>query len=100
MNRLNEAQVKENLSRLTDWEMDSDRAISRLFAFKNFNRALLFVNAVGFIAEQHNHHPDIDIRFNQVRLVLSTHDSGGLTQKDFNLAREIENLPKLGEVKA
>lgn len=60
--------------------------IRRTFEFADFVVALRFVNAVGRAAEAAQHHPDIDIRWNRVRLALTTHDSGGLTKKDLDLA--------------
>ena len=60
-----------------------------------FADALAYVNAVGALAEEMNHHPDIDIRWNRVTLRLSTHDAGGLTQADLELARRIDALSRL-----
>ncbi len=70
------------------WE-NNGKEITRTYKFKDFAEALAFVNRVGQLAEQADHHPDIDIRYNKVRLVLSTHSAGGLTSKDFALARQI-----------
>jgi 4a-hydroxytetrahydrobiopterin dehydratase len=64
----------------------------RTFQFKDFLGALGFVNLVGERAEEAGHHPDIDIRYNKVRLGLVTHDQGGLTAKDFELAARIDQL--------
>ncbi|HXQ61845.1 MAG TPA: 4a-hydroxytetrahydrobiopterin dehydratase [Acidimicrobiales bacterium] len=58
-----------------------------------FADALAYVNAVGDLAEQMNHHPDIDIRWNRVTLRLSTHDAGGITEADLELGRRIDALP-------
>ena len=70
------------------WE-NNGKEITRLYKFKDFAEALNFVNKVAGLAEAADHHPDIDIRWNKVRLVLSTHSAGGLTEKDFALARQI-----------
>ena len=70
------------------WE-NNGKEISRTYKFKDFSEALAFVNTVGGLAEAADHHPDIDIRWNKVRLVLSTHSAGGLTPKDFALARQV-----------
>ena len=70
------------------WE-NNGREITRLYKFKDFAEALNFVNKVAGLAEAADHHPDIDIRWNKVRLTLSTHSAGGLTEKDFALARQI-----------
>ena len=66
--------------------------ISRTFQFKDFPAAIKFVDAVARFAEEAWHHPDIDIRWNKVTLALTTHDAGGLTEKDFALARKFDKL--------
>jgi 4a-hydroxytetrahydrobiopterin dehydratase len=66
------------------------RAIARTYRFDDFRSALAFVNRVGELAERQQHHPDIDIRYNQVTLSLWTHDAGGLTERDFKLAAAID----------
>ena len=68
------------------------RRLSRTFQFKDFPAAIKFVNAVAELAEKAWHHPDIDIRWNKVTLTLTTHDAGGLTEKDFVLARKFDEL--------
>jgi 4a-hydroxytetrahydrobiopterin dehydratase len=73
------------------WVREGD-AIATTVKLHDFAAALAFVNAVGAAAEAANHHPDIDIRWNTVRLVLSTHDSGGLTLLDLALAGAIDRL--------
>ena len=70
----------------------SDGQLTRTVTRKDFRDALLFVNAVGFLAERANHHPDILISWNKVTLHLVTHSAGGLTDKDFALARQISEL--------
>ena len=64
----------------------------RIFSFPDFRASLAFVNQVGQLAEAAGHHPDIDIRYNRVRLALVTHDAGGLTAKDFDLAQKINGV--------
>jgi 4a-hydroxytetrahydrobiopterin dehydratase len=73
------------------WQRNGE-VISRTFQFKDFPAAMEFVNAVALAAEQVQHHPDIDIRWNKVTLALTTHDAGGLTEKDFALARRCDAL--------
>jgi 4a-hydroxytetrahydrobiopterin dehydratase len=73
------------------WTRQGD-SIFRVFKKKDFAEALTFVNAVGALAEEAAHHPDIDIRWNTVTLTLSTHSAGGLTQKDLSLAGAIDAL--------
>jgi 4a-hydroxytetrahydrobiopterin dehydratase len=69
-----------------------DETLTAEFKFKDFNQAIGFVARVAMAAEKANHHPDIDIRWNRVRLVLSTHSEGGITEKDLSLAERIASL--------
>ena len=91
MATLTSEQVASELAQTPDWTV-SDGQLSRTVTRKDFRDALLFVNAVGFLAERANHHPDILISWNKVTLTLSTHSEGGLTGKDFALARQINEL--------
>lgn len=75
-----------------DWERDG-ASITKTVRCADFAAALVFVNAVGALAEAAGHHPDIDIRWNTVTLVLSTHSEGGLTEQDMTLAHAIDSLP-------
>jgi 4a-hydroxytetrahydrobiopterin dehydratase len=81
-----ERKIQAELATLPAWKR-SGQVISRTFEFKDFPAAMKFVNAVAELAEQAQHHPDIDVRWNRVTLALTTHDAGGLTEKDFALAR-------------
>jgi 4a-hydroxytetrahydrobiopterin dehydratase len=83
--------VEQLLAEVSAWGLEGD-SIQRTFKFPDFVRAIDFVNRVAQEAEQLNHHPDIDIRWNKVKLVLSTHSEGGLTDLDFTLARKIDLL--------
>ena len=74
-----------------DWELEGE-SISRTFVLKNFNEAMGFVNRVALAAEVADHHPDIDIRWNKVTLVLSTHEQGALTEQDTGLAAQIDGF--------
>ena len=85
------AQIKTALTTVPDWKKQGP-AITRLYQFKDFPAAVKFVNAVARLAEKANHHPDIDIRWNKVTLTLTTHDQGGLTDKDFQLAQKFDRL--------
>jgi 4a-hydroxytetrahydrobiopterin dehydratase len=82
-------EVKSRLSKLNGWQVESGQLV-RTFQFKTFRDSLAFVNHVGELAEKAGHHPDIDIRYNRVKLSLVTHDAGGLTAKDFDLAAHAE----------
>ncbi|MGA3370941.1 MAG: 4a-hydroxytetrahydrobiopterin dehydratase [Terracidiphilus sp.] len=85
MPKLSPEEVASRLGALPDWQIENGE-LTRTFGFKDFVAALAFVNRVGERAEEAGHHPDIDIRYNRVRLGLVTHDAGGLTAKDFELA--------------
>lgn len=75
------------------WDLASDsKSISREFAFKDFKEALAFINAVGAVAESENHHPDIHCWWNRVKLELSTHAIGGLSNNDFIMASKINRI--------
>ena len=89
MSRLDEADVAAGLRRTPGWER-TGAGITRAYRVRDFREALAFVNRVGDLAERAGHHPDIDIRYNSVTLALTTHDAGGLTQKDFDLAHAID----------
>ena len=91
MAKLSPAQIKAALAEVPDWKKRAS-TISKTFEFKDFGEAMKFVNAVAKIAERANHHPDIDIRWNNVTLALTTHDEGGLTDKDFESARKFDQL--------
>ena len=88
MARLSDAEIESRLRRLAGWERRGDE-IRRTFSFPDFAGALAFVNRVGELAEAMTHHPDIDIRYSRVTLGLTTHDAGGLTPNDFDLAEKI-----------
>ncbi len=84
-------ELASRLSALPAWQVE-DGMLTRTFSFADFRAALRFVNRVGNLAEEAGHHPDIDIRYNRVRLGLTTHDAGGLTAKDFDLATAVDQL--------
>jgi len=88
---LNETSIKEKISDLTDWELDG-KSLCRIKKLKNFVEAIAFVNKLVEPAEVANHHPDISISYNKVTINLTTHDAGGLTQKDFDLAKVISQI--------
>jgi 4a-hydroxytetrahydrobiopterin dehydratase len=85
---LSETQIRDRLSRLPGWERRGSE-ISRTWTFTDFESSMAFVNKVAALAQSADHHPDIDIRYSKVTLALSTHDAGGLTGKDFDLAEAI-----------
>lgn len=91
MSPLGEAQVSAELAQTPGWKR-SGKAIERTYRFPDFKAAMVFVNWVGALAERANHHPDMTIRYNEVTVSVWTHSDGGLTQKDFALARGIDAL--------
>lgn len=99
MARLSAESVSAGLSDLPGWTLAGDatsggagRAIEKTFELAGFPAAIAFVVRVGFLAERADHHPDLDVRWRKVRVFLTTHDAGDLTEKDLALAREIERV--------
>jgi 4a-hydroxytetrahydrobiopterin dehydratase len=88
---LNTAEITKALSSLPDWQL-SGKNVERTITFADFPAAIAFINRIAEAAEKANHHPDIDIRWNKVHLALSSHDAGGLTNLDFQLAEAINSL--------
>jgi len=91
MPALQQSEIETRLRSLPAWRIEGGE-LTRTFNFKDFRAALAFVNQAGDLAEEAGHHPDIDIRYNKVRLGLVTHDAGGLTGKDFELASAVDKL--------
>lgn len=91
MGLLHERQIVSHLKSVRYWKRNGN-TIYRVVVKKDFIAAMGFVQSVAMLAEKMDHHPDIDIRWNKVTLVLSTHSEGGLTQKDFALAEQINSL--------
>jgi len=88
---LSKEEARELLEETPQWTL-KDNAIEREFRFKDFREAVNFVNKVADVAEKENHHPDIYIYYNRVRLELSTHKIGGLSRNDFILAAKVDKL--------
>jgi len=84
-------QLKTRLKKIPEWELEK-KHLERTFEFDDFSESIDFVNGVAEVAEEEEHHPDIDIRYNKVRLILSTHSKGGITELDFELAERIDTL--------
>jgi 4a-hydroxytetrahydrobiopterin dehydratase len=84
-------EAKVRLKKVPEWELEK-KHIERTFEFDDFSESSDVVNGVAEVAEDEEHHPDIDIRYNKVRLILSTHSKGGLTDLDFGLAERIDTL--------
>ena len=88
MAQLSDDEIQRALAGLDGWTYQ-DNALRRQFTFPGFGEAIAFVNRVADLAERANHHPDITITYNRVGIALSTHDAGGITQKDVDLAGQI-----------
>ena len=91
MPALSQADIESRNRSVPGWRIEGGE-LTRTFTHNDFRAALAFVNKVGDLAESAGHHPDIDIRYNKVRLGLVTHDAGGLTTKDFDLAAAVDKL--------
>ena len=88
---LSDIEIQRELGALQGWTRKGNE-ITKTFTFEGFPAALTFAQSLVPIAEGMNHHPDLDIRYNRVTVRLSTHDKGGITEKDFAQARQIETV--------
>ena len=86
---LDEEEIEQRLDELGDWEREGIE-IQKVFEFDDFPSAIKFVTDVAKLADRYDHHPDIDIRYNKVKLAMTTHSEEGLTSRDFDLAADIE----------
>ncbi len=84
-------EVATRVKGLRGWTLERDK-ITKLFAFKNFAEAVGFLDRITPLADEQNHHPDVSINWNELTLTLWTHASGGLTERDFRLARTIDEM--------
>jgi 4a-hydroxytetrahydrobiopterin dehydratase len=88
---LSKVEIQQNLKGTSGWS-HAGKALHKRFTFKSFIEAIGFVNRIAEVAEKAGHHPDIAVNYNVVTLSLSTHSEGGVTEKDFQLAKEIDEL--------
>ena len=88
---LTDSEIQQVLGSLPGWQRQG-KAIQRIFEFPDFKAAMEVVNKIADAAEQANHHPDIDIRYNKVTMALVSHDSGGVTQRDVRMAGRINQI--------
>jgi 4a-hydroxytetrahydrobiopterin dehydratase len=88
---LSSDEAEARLQQLPGWRRDGD-GIEKRFQFASFADSMAFVNRVAGLAESADHHPDISIQYDRVQLALSTHSEGGVTEKDFALARQIDGV--------
>lgn len=89
--KLTPAEIESNLASLSGW-LIQERMLAKEFAFESYASGVMFAAAVGHVADKLNHHPDLQIGYKKVAVATITHDSGGLTSYDFELARRIESL--------
>jgi 4a-hydroxytetrahydrobiopterin dehydratase len=92
MSKLSEAEIVARLPDAKGWERHGDMLV-RTWQFPSFRRAMEFVNQVAALIEKTDHHPDLIVQYRNVRIEMSTHDVGGLTERDFSLIAEINELP-------
>ena len=88
MGKLPVSEINKRLQSLSEWSLEDDQ-ITRSFSFGSFMDAITFVEKVAHIAEDHDHHPDIDIRYSTVKISVSSHDAGGITERDFRLVNSV-----------
>jgi 4a-hydroxytetrahydrobiopterin dehydratase len=93
---LNDLEIQRALQTLSGWTRPGNQ-IEKSFVFAGFPEAIAFVTRLAFAAEAANHHPDIDIRWNRVRVALSTHDARGITALDIDLATVAEGIARGAE---
>jgi len=91
MQKLSATELEASVKNLPQWKVE-DGTLVREWKFADFVAAMAFVNQVAEAAEKAQHHPDIDIRYNRVRLGLVTHDAGGITAKDVEMARTLDRV--------
>jgi 4a-hydroxytetrahydrobiopterin dehydratase len=91
MPALPDSEISDRLASLDGWSREGDNIV-KTYELPSFMDAIDFVTRVAVFAEAANHHPDLDIRYRKVRVALSTHDQGGITDKDFALAGDIESV--------
>lgn len=91
---MTDAEIENSLSDLEGWELENEN-LKKHFEFENFAKALAFVNHVGAIAEERDHHPDVLFGWGYAEFFITTHDAGGITERDFALAREINKIKNL-----
>jgi len=89
--KLSDVEIKENLDKLNGWKVEGE-LLKKEFKFNDFRGSLAFVNKVGEIAEKADHHPDITFGWGYANIELTTHDTGGLTHNDFDVAKDVDGF--------
>ena len=91
MKKLTEQEIQNKMKEIPNWRYEDD-AIVRNWSFNDFSEAMDFINQIARLAEDHDHHPELYNVYNKVSLKFSTHDAGGLTNRDFKIAQDIDKL--------
>jgi 4a-hydroxytetrahydrobiopterin dehydratase len=91
---LSASALQHRAAQMPEWKIVDNHHIARTFQFPDFAQALAFVNRVGAVAERLGHHPDIHLTWGRAQIESWTHDAGGITEKDFQLAAEIDGIAK------
>lgn len=95
LEKLNNASIQGWLKGHAGWKRRSN-ALIKEFKFSSFRDSIVFVNRIATLADDHRHHPDVDIRYDRVTVMLSTHDAGGITEKDLKLAEQVDFATSAG----
>lgn len=93
LGELSRETIAQALTALPSWRLEGEELVAE-YAFADFARAMQFVNAVAAVAEEMDHHPDIDIRYSKVRLRLISHDAGRITGRDLRLAGRVQQIER------
>jgi len=91
--KLSEEDIRKELQNLEGWEL-IENYIQKEFSTKNWKTTMFIVNAIAGLAEAMWHHPDLEVSFKKLKVKLTTHEAGGITERDINLAKEIDQLVK------
>ena len=89
--KLSDLEIQRALGRLSGWARRGD-TLTKTFSFNRFADGIAFINRIAAIADEMNHHPDIDVRYTKITITLSTHDAGGITDSDLMLAERIDTV--------
>ncbi len=92
MKALNLDEIKERLSDMEGWSLSEDGFITKEFETKNWKTTIFVVNSIAALAEAQWHHPDLEVSFKKIKVKLTTHEAGGITERDFRLAESIDRM--------
>lgn len=89
--KLNDDQIKARLAKLPDWSIENGM-LTKTFTFSSYGHGVMFASGLGYMADSMDHHPDLELTYQKVKVSLVTHDAGGLTANDFDLADKAEQM--------